>query len=299
MPEAYTHVRTARAALLTAAIQVDNMAAFEMGASGPDVFFAYNILSKHPKFDMATLGKRMHRQCCGEFLCNMVVLAKTPAQRAYTLGFLSHNATDALIHPYVSFITSAGQRYNRPQGHGFYEIALDSTLYKKDKGTRLVPVKDTAPMLKPLELAEICQLMHDTVLKVFNEDFDYEGFADSYHDFRMLHKFFMSRFGIKKVFAFFIETFILRKPGLALSHMTPAKLVKNLPPLWVNQFTNEKIEGTAFELLPPAEQISTAFFKSAQGFWAGRLSYLQLTRLIGDHSYETGLESESLSAPVN
>lgn len=290
MPEAYTHVRIARKALKALEMDCENKAAFEMGANGPDPLFSYNIFSKSPLFPMQELGKRIHKECCGVFLSNMVQLAKTTSQRWYTLGFLTHNAADALIHPYVAFITGTGQRYNRPSGHGFFEIAFDSTLYKKDYATPCVSVKHTAPELTPLELAEIATLLRDCVHYTYNQDVAMEGIVDSFHDFRALHKQFASKYGFKKAIGFLVETLILHKPGLALSHMTPAKLSKHLPVSWHNPFTGDNIDGTAFDLLLPAEQVSMAFIKSAFAYWNGQLSTVQLNRLIGDHSYETGLE---------
>lgn len=290
MPEAYTHVRIARNALKALEIDCDCNAAFEMGANGPDPFFAYQVFSKAPLFPMQALGQRLHKESCGVFLSNMVQLSKTDSQKWYTLGFLTHNAADALIHPYVAFITGASQRYNRPCGHGFFEIAFDCTLYKKDFGTRCISEKHTAPQLTPLQLAEIATLMRDCMLVTFNEELSIEGVVDSFHDFRTLHKLFISRYGFKKAIGFLAETFVLRKPGYALSHMTPAKLSKHLPDKWQNPYTNETIDGGAFDLLLPAEQVSMAFIKCAFAFWNKQLSIVQLNRLIGDHSYETGLE---------
>ena len=45
MPEAYTHIRIARAALAQSGEHAPSTAAYEMGANGPDPLFAYRVLS--------------------------------------------------------------------------------------------------------------------------------------------------------------------------------------------------------------------------------------------------------------
>ena len=62
MPEAYTHIRIARAALAQSGEHAPSTAAYEMGANGPDPLFAYHVLQSAKKcpYDLAALGERMH-----------------------------------------------------------------------------------------------------------------------------------------------------------------------------------------------------------------------------------------------
>ncbi|MEG2501022.1 MAG: zinc dependent phospholipase C family protein [Oscillospiraceae bacterium] len=294
LPEAYTHIRTARLALKSAGITCKSKAAFEMGANGPDPFFAYKPLTRETVPPMKLLGERLHREHCGLFLYTLVVNAKTPAQQSYAMGFLSHNALDALAHPYIAFLTSKGQCYHRAHGHGYYEVALDSKLYKKDYGTLSVNAKDTAPCLITAELAEVCELLQQCIAEVFALDISLEGIADSFHWFYGVHRFFACKFGVRKAIVAVIETLAFHK-GLATSHMTPAHMEKNMPKAWTNPYTGTVLESTITELLQPATEISEAFFKSADAFWQGRITDAQLKRIIGDHSYDTGLASETES----
>ena len=47
MPDAYLHIRTARKTLDLSGCYLPNMAAFEMGSNGPDIFYAYKSIYKN------------------------------------------------------------------------------------------------------------------------------------------------------------------------------------------------------------------------------------------------------------
>ena len=68
MPEAYTHIRIARAALAQSGEHAPSTAAYEMGANGPDPLFAYRVLSAKRPWPLPELGGRMHDEQCGRFL---------------------------------------------------------------------------------------------------------------------------------------------------------------------------------------------------------------------------------------
>ena len=141
MPEAYTHIRTARRTLAQSGAPAPDTAAYEMGANGPDPLFAYHVLQSAKKrpYDLAALGGRMHEEQTGRFLRAMVFRAWSEAQRSYTLGFLSHYAADSTLHPYVEALCAPGGVFSGPYGHGFCEVALDSELHEQDGLGRAVP----------------------------------------------------------------------------------------------------------------------------------------------------------------
>ena len=49
MPEAYTHIRTARRTLAQSGAPAPDTPAYEMGANGPDPLFAYHVLQSAKK----------------------------------------------------------------------------------------------------------------------------------------------------------------------------------------------------------------------------------------------------------
>ena len=78
----------------------------------------------------------MHEEQCGAFLRSLVFRAFTPAQRSYVMGFLTHYAADATLHPYVAAQTAPGGVFARPYGHGFCEVAMDSWFHQTDQAAR-------------------------------------------------------------------------------------------------------------------------------------------------------------------
>ena len=121
MPEGYTHLRcawrAARAQKLTADLHRE---AFFAGANGPDMLFCYQVWkpAKKRAYPLPDLGERMHNENTGAFLRALLDGAKTPVQRSYAAGFLCHYAADTVVHPYVVLVTSPGQAYEGPGGHG-------------------------------------------------------------------------------------------------------------------------------------------------------------------------------------
>lgn len=290
MPEGYTHIRTGEKALRRAGLTVADRAAFAAGANGPDPFFCYKIWVKGRTPDLPGLGSRMHKEHTGAFLNALVTLAKTPAQQAYSLGFLTHYATDQLVHPYVFFLTDPEDGpYHIPAGHGFYEIGLDSQLYEEDHGTDLVPADATAPPLSPQALHEIALLLREALSISFGEDIPLQALEDTFRHTRFLRKFFVSRFGFKRGLAKFLEKAMFHDPGFILSHMQPAKFPQGLPPRWKNLFTGETVEGGVRELLEKAKELGAEYLQTADAYWAGLIPAETVANTLGSQSYETGL----------
>ena len=222
MPEAYTHIRTARRTLAQSGAPAPDTPAYEMGANGPDPLFAYHVLQSAKKcpYDLAALGERMHEEQTGRFLRAMVFRAWSEAQRSYTLGFLSHYAADSTLHPYVEALCAPGGVFGGPYGHGFCEAALDSELHEQDGHGRAVPQQDAAPALSPKALAEVCELLHACILEVYGLEISREALADCFHDFAWLHGMFCAGAG-KRLLIRAVQ-FFMGRPGWGMSHVTPA-----------------------------------------------------------------------------
>ena len=191
MPEGYTHVRTARKAAETIHYKIQCPAAFAAGANGPDSFFCFEIWKKRAKrrYDLPGLGNRMHEEKTGAFLRSLCANVKTRPQVEYTLGFLSHYAADTVVHPFICAMCAPGQPYAGKGGHGYLEIALDSTLHAEDTGSALVPVDDVSPLPTGEELADITALLHTCLLETYGEDIPVEYLADAFwHTYRLLPK---------------------------------------------------------------------------------------------------------------
>lgn len=292
MPEAYTHIRIARAARAHSGVFVPCTAAFEMGANGPDPLFAYRLLDRRAPAPLAALGGRVHREQCGRFLRTLIFAAATPAQRSYALGFLTHCAGDALLHPYVAFQEGPGGQFNRPHGHGFCEVAMDSMFHEKDTGSAAVPAATAAPRLAPDELAGITQLLHGALAHVYGETVSCEALADAFHDFTALHRLFCAPRAGKRWLVRTAEHF-LHRPGWGQSHLTPAaQPAGGFAVRWENPYTHEVREAGPERLCAEAALLASSYLGAAAAYWEGRSIRHTVAMAIGDRSFVTGLMSE-------
>lgn len=288
MPDAYAHIRTARHALALSGVSLPSDVAFRAGANGPDPFFVYRFWESRPATDLPSLAQRLHAERAGPFLAALARLAVTPAQQSYAAGFALHNALDSLAHPYVAFLTAEGAPYDIPQGHCYYEAALDTALWRRDGGRGLPPLDLVAPPLITAELGETAALLVRAVGEVYGAQLPFPAVVDAFSHFRLARWFFRSRFGVKKLAARGIDA-ALKKPHYALSHTQPRKLSPGLPQEWTDPFTGEEKTGGVDALLAAAEERGAGCLTALRRYWDGGLPLDDLARLLGSASYETGL----------
>ena len=298
MPEAYTHLRCAQGAVRLSHLRPEDPIAFGAGSNGPDMLFCYRCWRSAGKRgqDLPTLGGRMHREKTGAFLLSLLRHAQTPAQRSYVLGFLCHYGTDTIVHPYVAVVSGPGGTYDRPGGHGYFEIALDSFLHEQDTGDRAVPARDCCPRLVGAALAQVALLLHTCLLEVYGEDVTLEALADAFHHTWYMRRMFVSRLKIKRGFFWLVEPSFGGR-GRITGHMTPARLEGlresdpvPLPAVWQHAVTGETVQGDIFELLERAEANSAACMQVGADFWQGRIPLEEAAARLGSLSYESGVE---------
>lgn len=195
MPEAYTHIRIARAALAQSGEHAPSTAAYEMGANGRTRCLLTVCFPPNGPGRCRELGGPHARRTMRPVPAHNDLRGLHAAQRSYALGFLAHYAADSVMHPYVAFQCGPQGQFNIPEGHGFCEVAMDSMFHEQDCGSPAVPAGTAAPGLPPQELAEVTQMLHDAVAQVYRMDIPHEALADSFHDFHALHRLFLSPHG--------------------------------------------------------------------------------------------------------
>lgn len=301
MPEGYTHVRTARRAAKGVHYRIQCPAAFAAGANGPDSLFCFEVWKSAAKrrYDLPGLGNRMHEENTGAFLQSLMKRVSTRPQVEYALGFLSHYAADTVMHPYVCALCQPGMPYAGAGGHGYFEIALDSTLHAEDTGVSLVPAEDTSPRMKGEELADVTTLLAHCLKDAYGLDIPVEYLADAFEDIYRLRSIFPSRTGIKKAFFTLVEPMFGGR-GFITGHVSPRRLVSDLPDQWTDPFTGETRRGNAFALLRESEKRSGIFMAGALEYWMGGITAEEFFGLLGSMSYTEGrptpLSDPSLAA---
>lgn len=289
MPDAYTHLRTARHALALSGGALPCKIAFLAGANGPDPFLFYRFWQHHPDPDLPALAQRLHREKAGLFLLNLAELADTPAQRSYAAGFVIHNTLDSLVHPYLAALTAPGGPCSAAGGHCRWEAGLDCTLSFWDAGRRMPLRDETAPPLRTAQLGETAALLVSAVQLTYGQQLPFAAVVDAFTHFRLAHWFFRSRFGVKKGMARLIDLG-LGRPGFVSSHMQPARLRTPPPSSWTDPYTGRSRSGGLTALITAAEDRGAQRLRALQLYWAGSLSEAALAAQLGSASYETGLD---------
>lgn len=257
MPESYFHVRCARRAYRKSGARGYDIPAVVAGAAGPDILFYHMGIPP-----LAPLGQRMHREGCGPFLTALVRRADSLTLRSYVLGFLSHNAADAVLHPWV-------ERSALP--HAAAESALDSFCLRRDRGRGMVEAADSAGRLAREKRLEIASLLRAALWEVYGVRVSRGALARAIEDFRSFRGWLRDPGGRKRRLAGKLERLLGLKSGTLAGHLTPGGAME----------TTEELEG----LMARAEDLAAGLMDAAVRWWAGELGPLELERRIGNRSY--------------
>lgn len=260
MPESYLHVRCARRACEQAGAPKYDLPATVAGAAGPDILFYYLGLPS-----LAKLGQRLHTERCGPLLAALVRGADSDVKKGYVLGFLSHNATDASIHPWI---------YASAENHAALEQALDSVYLLRDKGRSMALPGDGMARLRPDKALEIGGLLSRCILEVYGVHVPPKTLAKTFRDFYRCKGWLRDPGGGKGRLARRAERLLGLEPGTLAGH-----LIGGVPPA---------LSATPEGLVEQAEALGAQMMCSALDYWRGTIGPLELARRIGSRNYLTG-----------
>lgn len=260
MPESYLHVRCARNAAEKSGVPKYDLPATVAGAAGPDILFYYLGLPS-----LAKLGQRLHLERCGPLLTALVRNADSDVKKGYVLGFLSHNAADATIHPWIE----AEERV-----HADLEQKIDSLYLLRDKGRSIPQPGDCMARLRPDKGMEIGALLSRCVYEVYGVHVKAEAFAKSFRDYYRCKGWFKDVSGRKGRIAGGIERVLGLTPGTVSGHLLTG----------VPMFEPPELK----ELVTQAEDLGAELMTVAVSWWNGELGPLELARRIGSRNYLTG-----------
>ncbi len=301
MPDSYTHASIATQALLRGSQAVASLPCYLAGANGPDPFFYAQFWQKSPQPDLAALASRMHKERTGPFLGALLENAITPQQQSYTLGFLTHYATDCTLNPYISAMGDAGFFAGKAARAGF-EASLDSALFYKNYRCHTVPLYASTPMLFTEDLGQVAALLHEALLVTYGLDIPTVVLSDAFHENAALRKRMISPRGGRRLWARLSAPARLghlrAQPWLA--RFQPGQPLPHLPETWKNPYTGDEMHLTFDEVIVLAEETSAACVVSAMRYWLGEMDAEQLAGILGNNSYLTGLpqqEEENTPSP--
>jgi len=201
----------------------------------------------------------MHEDKTGAFLLALLHHTHTQAQIDLYAGLFVPLCGGYRYAPLHCVRQQPGQPYGMKGGHGYFEIALDSTLHAEDTGVSEVPADDSSPVPVGQDLAEIAALLHQCILEVYGQDISVEALADSFYYTYRLRRLFTSRHGVRRAFYWVLELFFGGR-GFITGHVSPAHLKLNLPEDWTDPATGQERHGGAFALLKDAQHRCRAVY---------------------------------------
>ncbi len=300
MPEGYVHAFVAQAAAGRAGWPITCLPSFLAGANGPDMLFCFQVWKKRAArtMDLPGFGGRLHDERTGAFLQALHRHAETAAQKDYFLGFLAHYATDCAVHPYVVAMTKPGMPYGRPGGHGYFEIALDSSLHKKQTGSGAVPVKDICPRLPADSMRQVARQLHLAVKEVFGEEIPEELIDAAFRHSTVLRGLFQTHTGFRYGLFWLVEP-LFGGRGFITGHVSPRTLYgegrtdaakgRVLPVRWTDPATGEERNADVWQLIAQAENDTLRLYEQ---FLAARGEDLTaFWQAVGSKDYLTGTET--------
>jgi hypothetical protein len=153
MPCLFAHYLTAQAAMrrspreIVAAALASDLAAYRLGAQGPDILFYYKALPWQQSDEAIRVGFKMHEHdTAATFACGLEYVrdGSSPdrsAALAYLCGLSTHLCLDAEAHPWILYwtgdITEGAPQADRMRAlhrHNVLETAIDAILVSDAAG---------------------------------------------------------------------------------------------------------------------------------------------------------------------
>lgn len=260
MPESYLHVRCARNAYRKSGLHHFDIPSIVAGAAGPDILFYYLGLP-----NLARLGMRLHTQRCGPFLAALTRGAHGVVLRSYVLGFLSHNATDATLHPWIAAAQGA---------HAELEQKMDSLYLLRDKGRGIAVPGDSAARLWWEKALEIGGLFSHCIYEVYGRRVNPTVLAKAFGDFYRCKCWFLDPCGRKKRVVAGAERFLGLESGVLSGHFITGRRLD----------AAEELD----QLVERAEDLGAELMGAARAWWDGEIGPLELACRVGNRNYLTG-----------
>lgn len=303
MPASYVHELVAQRAWddfsehnQTASLHLPALLA---GAQGPDPFFFYHVLNRKENAPQHQWANRLHTEQTDAFLCNLCEAMRhgDALARSFTLGFLTHYATDSTVHPFVyahSFDCAGRYRSNL---HGDLEAEMDTWFFRGEGGKHTPRQMTGYAALTDGERVRIAQPFLRAIAKTFGTSPSQEEVLVSFRDCVRYPRLLYSPHGVKRSFLSLLARGV-GLPGYIEAHTPPARLPKqdflNLSRMgWTSPWVPDTLRHESLpELLDAARQRSVQYLEAAFSLWHGEISAEAFQRKLGGLGYDSGIAWE-------
>lgn len=195
MPDLWTHTFFARQLRYEQRLELSFPASYYLGAQGPDFFFYHNFWPWVEDKPGIALGTLFHQEKTDQVIGLVQAKRATadPLLADYLIGFLSHYALDATVHPLIHRVRADG----RPHKH--LEMALDMRYYRMRRAQSIQTAEVSREVASFKRLPQsIVDFYVELAAEVFQQVIDPAVVADSYRDFRRFHRITRMQPGIKR-----------------------------------------------------------------------------------------------------
>ena len=284
---------------------------FSHTALGPDIwffigFYGANVRSLSPR------GVYMHENRTGEFLTALAKRTGRAADRegmfSYLTGYLCHYALDCTAHPYIIYRT--GNYKETPEtlryrgNHTRLERAIDCWVIREKYGCR---VRDFSLTDRSLPLKRLPESIREDLDAVYREVFGWDSvwasLNRSIQDQRMFYRLVQDPSGLLDRIANLADNGTSKTPvnvysyhGRELDRQVVDFLNEKHTP-WCN-FADASLQSTESfpDLLDRAGELARQYLRAAYRYvYEGSVSSAELSALIGNRSYTSGLDCRDMS----
>ena len=269
---------------------------FNHASFGPDIWFSALYTNRKHK-SLVERCSYMHKNKCGMFLEALAQAVKQAEEPlllfAYLSGYLCHYYLDYITHPYILYRT--GNTFD----HVRFELALDCIFMHDIYGCKSADF-DFSQILPEKELPSG---LKDPIDRTY---YDVFGWTNAFSELSLctlgLHKFFGRIRDPYGLYALFLKTKTrLTQPNIMVQTYhnkdelsTSADFLNDSHRIWKNPFAPEFVSSDSF-----IELMHVALERCAECI---QLCYnhiffsedVDLFEIIGDKSYESGLESSDI-----
>ena len=251
--------------------------ALVIGSYGPDALYYHDPLSQG---DLSNIGQRLHSTRTNDFLLRLIAAAgESLDARAYTLGFISHYATDVVFHPFVYALSMKGQSYS-----GLKHLEVEQALDKWLADTLREGRRRDKPADSALNAAAACfcaaaaqwdssiQLEPQYAVQAFRLCASMNGL--------------MGRFGE-------LQPLLKLMENSRLQLVSPGEMQAFALRGWKHPWTGETRYEGPFELLGQSVEFAQRLMALAESCWRGEDDCFEFAETAGDRSYLSGIDWRS------
>ncbi|WP_195575806.1 zinc dependent phospholipase C family protein [Paenibacillus sp. 1001270B_150601_E10] len=308
MPNIWTHLIFGQELLAEANLDdwirtEEQQHVFNMGCQGPDFLFYHNFLPWEKGKTMNELGSAMHNEQCGPVLLNLLshVRSNDRATALYTLGFLLHHILDRHMHPYV-FSRSGSRKWD----HQRFEVLMDTHVVREKLqletwNTPVWKIIDIGGTLPDGVLAGFNRVVH-AYYPAFKTHIPEGAWNKAIQDMIKVQKLCFDPYGWKRALTFYQAEALVYKRNPPRYDVLNTKHRPWLDPTG----TGETYSTSVWDMWETARADGLQAIHAVIELWdiiwhphfqshqaSRNHAYANLERIIGNRSYETGLDLSS------